>query len=215
MYLSTNAGLLYQNRSRSIIEERLLDVINFDIDGITKETFENVRKRLKYENVMKNVLYFLDYKKTHGETKPQTRVTIINMVPTKDEIEEFVNFWQPKVDQVDVNKYNTWLGTQDDLNVGEAYNLSQEGQFDFACSHPWDEMVIGADGVAGLCCLDYELSEQIGDTKMHTIQEIWQSKTMNEYRQKMLNLDYDSVAACKDCNAYIYQKEKTWAKLQR
>ena len=35
--------------------------------------------------------------------------------------------------------YNTWLGSQKDLNVGGNFEESQKGAFDFVCSHPWDE----------------------------------------------------------------------------
>ncbi len=92
--------------------------------------------------------------------------------------------WTPLADKVDVNKYNTWLGTQQDLNVGDSLEESQQGHFDFACTHPWDELVIGADGRAGLCCLDYELHAEVGDVNKNTVQEIWQSETMNWYRKK-------------------------------
>ena len=40
LYLSTNSQLLTHNRSEVIIKEHLLDVINFDIDGFTRNTFE-------------------------------------------------------------------------------------------------------------------------------------------------------------------------------
>ena len=215
LYISTNAGLLNEERSRVIIDEKLLDVINFDIDGFKKETYEKVRLPLKFDKVMHNVHYFIDYRKKQKEKNPQTRVTIINMKPTTDEIDEFVNYWTPIVDKVDVNKYNTWLGTQKDLNVGDSYEESQQEGFDFACNHPWDELVIGTDGRTGLCCLDYELKAQVGDVKKNTIQEIWQSNRMNWYRNKMLKLKYGDIDVCRNCNAFIYQRDKTWAKLQR
>ena len=91
------------------------------------------------------------------------------MKPITDEIYDFVSYWSPLVDKVDVNKYNTWLGTQQDLNVGESFEESQQGSFDFACSHLWDELVIGADGIAGLCCLDYEQEAEVGDVRKNTI----------------------------------------------
>ena len=36
LYLSTNAQLLGEERSRILLDEDLLDVINFDIDGFLK-----------------------------------------------------------------------------------------------------------------------------------------------------------------------------------
>ena len=100
-------------------------------------------------------------------------------------------------------------------NVGSNFEESQKGAFEFACSHPWDKLVIGADPKAGLCCLDYELEAEVGNVMKNTIKEIWQSDSMNWYRNKMLKLEYDVIDVCMNGNAYIYQQDKTWAKLQR
>ena len=224
LYLSTNAELLSEERSRKIIDEDLLDVINFDIDGATKMTFEKVRVRLNFEKVVHNTQYFLSYKKQKNKTLPQTRITIIDMNPTRHEIKKFVEYWTPLADKVDVNHYNTWLGTQDYLNYDDSHVVAKHenklqqstlGKFDFACSHPWEEMVIGADGRVGLCCLDHELKEEIGDVKIKSLQEIWQGEVLRNYREKQLNLDYGSIESCKDCNAHTYQNKKLWAKLQQ
>ena len=210
--------------SRKLIDEDLLDVINFDIDGFTKMTFENVRVGLVFDDVVNNVKYFLKYKKQKLKKNPQTRVTIIDMKPTQHEIEKFVKYWSPLADIVDVNHYNTWLGSQDDLNYDDSHlkdkhqnklHQSTTGKFDFACTHPWEEMVIGADGRVGLCCLDHELKEEIGDVKTQTLQQIWQGDILKEYRNKHLRLDYQSIGSCKDCIAHTYQNEKLWAKLQQ
>ena len=224
LYLSTNSELLTPEKSEIIINENLLDVINFDIDGFTKMTFEKVRKKLTFEKVVNNVKHFLNYKKLKSKNKPQTRITIIDMEPTKHEVEKFVSYWKPLADKVDVNHYNTWLDTQEDLNYDDQHQRSKhqnklqqskQNSFDFACTHPWDEVVIGADGRVGLCCLDYELKEEIGDIKKNTLQEIWQGKVMTDYRNKLLNLNYSSINSCKDCNAHTYQNDKLWAKLQK
>ena len=60
LYLSTNAQLLGEKRSRILLDEDLLDVINFDIDGLTKSTFEGIRVRLDFDVVTTNVKYFLN-----------------------------------------------------------------------------------------------------------------------------------------------------------
>jgi MoaA/NifB/PqqE/SkfB family radical SAM enzyme len=214
LQLSTNAGLLWHDRSRIIIDENLLDVINFDIDGISKNTFENIRLKLKFDEVMDHVQYFLDYKKEKKAKKPETRVTIIKMQPTVNEIDKFKEHWKPLVDKIDVNVYNTFLGSQEDRNVGEDKIKSREGRFEWACNHPWDELVIAADGKAGLCCLDYDLKAPVGDINHQSIEQIWQGIELRSYRKKMLELKYKDIDVCKNCNAYIFQKDTTWAKLQ-
>ena len=125
LYLSTNAQLLGEERSRILLDEDLLDVINFDIDGLKKSTFEGIRVRLDFDTVTDNVKYFLNYKKSLNKTKPQTRVTIIDMKPTKDEVADFVKYWSPLADKVDINHYNTWGGTQDELNYDDSHENSK------------------------------------------------------------------------------------------
>ena len=197
-------------------EDLMFDVVEELLSNChKKETFEKIRLKLDFDEVTDNVRYFLNYKKEKGKTKPETRVTIINMKPTEDEIKDFVAYWSPLADEVNINQYNTWLGTQDDLNVGESLINSQEGSFDFACAHPWEEMVISADGIAGLCCLDYDLKAPLGKIMEKSIKEIWKDDVINGYRNKMLNDNYDAIDVCKNCNAYIYQQKKTWTKLQR
>jgi radical SAM protein with 4Fe4S-binding SPASM domain len=223
LYLSTNSQLLTHNRSEVIIKEHLLDVINFDIDGFTRNTFESIRKRLKFDTVIDNVNYFLETLKKSNK-KIQTRVTIIDMAPTQHEVKKFVEHWSHKVDKVDVNHYNTWLGTQEERNYDSKDHLKKEHEkrftesttesFNFSCTHPWEEMVIGADGRVGLCCLDYELSEQIGDIHSSTIKEIWQGDKLNNIRNLQEKLEYYKIKACENCNAHTFQKDKLWAKLQ-
>ncbi|NQU65848.1 MAG: SPASM domain-containing protein [SAR324 cluster bacterium] len=213
--LSTNAGLLTEEKSRAIIDGNLVDVINFDIDGIKKATFEKIRQKLDFDQVVKNVRFFLDHKKSKSALKPETRITIINMAPTEKEIPAFIEYWKPLVDKVEVNKYNTWLGTQEDRNVGRSFEESSSEKFTFACKHPWDELVIAADGRAGLCCLDFDLKAEVGNVKNQTVKEIWNSAEMTGYRNKMLQLDYDSIDVCRDCNAHIFQKNGFWARIQQ
>ena len=79
------------------------------------------------------------------------------MKPTKDEVADFVKYWSPLADKVDINHYNTWGGTQDELNGYSHENSKHQDKLKesqnenlTACTHPWEEMVIGADGRVGL-----------------------------------------------------------------
>ena len=214
LYLSTNAELLSEDRSKVILDEGLLNVINFDIDGVTEETHFKIRK-VALSKVLKNIQFFLDYQKQSVKgSKIQTRATIIEMTENQDEILAFKDYWQDKVDKVDINKYNTWLGDIEDRNVTKAGEKQKAKGFTFACQHPWDELVISSLGLGGLCCLDYDLKAPLGNVMKNSIQEIWKSETLAVYRSKMLANQYEQIDVCKNCNAYIFQNKSTWAKLQ-
>jgi len=210
LYISTNAGLLDAKKTDLILQENLLDVINFDVDGITKATYESIRIGVNFDEVMKNIHFFLKRKKELNKQKPQIRMTIINMKQTEKEINEFKNYWKKYVQKIDVNDYNTWTGTIEDNNVGEALAKSKNEKFTFPCIHPWQEMVVSSEGMAGLCCLDFDLTAPLGDVKNESIYEIWNGEKLKNYRNLILNLDYAKIPCCKDCNAYIYQNKSTW-----
>ncbi len=213
IYVSTNAELLDDNKTDEIIERNLIDVINFDIDGIKKETYEKIRVGVNFDRVIKNVHYFINKKKELHAKKPQIRATIIKMSGTANEIDEFKSYWSQYVDKVDVNDYNTWLGNKEDNNIGSALEKSQKGYFKYPCTHPWTELVFSADGIAGLCCLDYNLTARLGSVMERSIEEIWKGEELNSYRQRMIKLEYGKIDCCKGCNAYIYQDDEIWAKL--
>lgn len=213
LYISTNAELLNESLTNEILEKELIDVINFDIDGTTKDTYESVRVGVNFDKVLENVHYFIEKKKELNARKPQTRLTMIKMDKTADEVEDFKKYWSSRADKVDISNYNTWLGTKEDRNVGDTLEKSQRGSFKYPCVHPWEELVISADGIAGLCCLDYDLSAKVGNVMKNSIKDIWQGEVINGFRQKMIDLDYDKIEACRKCNAYIYQDGKLWSNL--
>jgi len=215
LYISTNAELLTPERSDIILSEKLLDVINFDIDGVEKDVYEKIRVGVNFDRVIKNVEYFMNAKKKLGVKPPQTRVTIIKMDLTANQIDPFVTKWSKIADKVDINDYNTWLGTQQERNVGGTRERSERGRFTYPCIHPWNELVIASDGNAGLCCLDYDLTVKLGNVHSKSVYDIWHGAKLKELRNELINLNYNKIECCGKCNAYIYQDNSTWAKLWR
>ncbi len=215
LYISTNAELLTPERTDAILSEKLLDVINFDIDGMEKSTYEKIRIGVDFDRVIENVEYFMSARKKLGLKSPQTRVTIIKMDLTAGEIDRFVAKWSKIADKTDVNDYNTWLGTQKERNVGDALQRSESGRFTYPCLHPWNEMVIASDGNAGLCCLDYDLTAKLGNVRHESIHEIWHGAELKKFRNEIIKLNYSGISCCSRCNAHIYQDNSTWAHLWR
>lgn len=209
-YISTNAGLLDKAKADAILKEGLLDVINFDIDGVKKETHEAIRRGVNFDSVLTNVRYFIDRRRELGLKKPQVRVTMIRMEQNKGEVEPFLRFWKPLADKVDINDYNTWMGTVEDRNTGSALEKSKTGTWRYPCIHAWNEMVVSFDGTAGLCCLDFNLTAPLGRVHDRSIEDIWHGPELTAYREKLKNLRHSEIPCCKHCNAYIYSDRSAW-----
>jgi len=208
--ISTNGALV----NGKIVEEIInsgLDTLNFDIDGATKLTFESIRKNLNYEQVTGNVKNFINHRKKLKKKKPKVSVTIIKMDRTINEIDSFIDYWKDIVDHTGVNDYNTWLGAVEDRNVGKRKEKSREGKFTFPCDHPFNELVIAADGTATMCCLDWDCSEEVGNLKKNSVKEIWTGEKLKEKRQLLIENKCDRIPICKNCNSFIFQERSVWA----
>ena len=208
--ISTNGALVKGSIVDKIIKSGL-DTLNFDIDGVTKETFESIRINLNYEEVTGNVFNFLDQRKKLNSKTPKVSVTIIKMDKTNNEIEAFIKKWRNIADHVGVNDYNTWLSSVDDRNVGNIKDKSSSGKFFFPCNHPFNELVIAIDGKASMCCLDWNCTEEVGKLEADTIKEIWTGEKMQGRRQLLMEGQYDQIPICKNCNSFIFQERSVWA----
>lgn len=212
-YISTNAELLTSPLADKILENCLLDVINFDVDGVKKQTYESIRRGVNFDLVLSNINYFMKKKKKLNLRKPQLRMTIIKMRETISEIAQFKKKWSRQADKVDVNDFNTWLGYIEDKNTGKKLEESKSGFFAYPCIHPWNELVISSEGEAGLCCLDYNLTASLGKITDEAIEQIWHGETLRNYRKKLIKLDYKNISCCANCNNYIYQDNTFWARI--
>ena len=207
--VSTNGSLINPDKAQAIIDSGL-DKINIDIDGATKQTFEEVRIGLNYDQVVDNARYLMALKRKTGSRTPEITVTIINMDQTQHEIDDFKGLWGLIADHVVVQSYTTWTGSVEDRNVGDQATASYTGGFTFPCKHPWEEFVIANDGKVSICCLDFDFKVVVGDVSKQSIQEIWHGDALNQIRRKMVDNRYHELDICSQCNNYIFQTECTW-----
>ncbi len=218
--ISTNAALLTEKRARELMEAGL-DRINIDIDGFTKETYEGIRRRLPFDQVMANTRRLLELRREMGR-KLFVSVSIIQMPETEAEIADFRRYWTPLVNRVLVTNYNTWNENSvapgfmpGQTSGGQApalqINPTERGtHFTCPCKSLWDQIVILHDGRAAICCLDYDGKVIVGDAKQESLLEIWQGQELTRLRQMHTELRMQDVPPCAVCNQYIFMEGSQW-----
>ena len=205
--LSTNAQLL-DDRLASELLSSGIDKINIDIDGVTKETYERVRKQLKFETVTANINNLIQMRnKLHSRVV--VSVTIIEMDLTKAEIQSFRRLWAGKADIVYVNHYNTWTGIFPDRNTPKV----KLNKFMAPCKNPWKEMIVNYNGSVAFCCMDFNSTIVIGNIMEQTIEEIWRGEKMEKLRRLHLQGRYNEIPICSRCNEFVFQSNTFWANL--
>ncbi|HXG35448.1 MAG TPA: radical SAM protein [Dehalococcoidia bacterium] len=86
---NTNATLLSRETGRRLIEAGL-DALHISLDGASKETYETIRERARWEQVEANIRAFLDEVKAHGAGRPGISLVMVLMRRNLRELPELV-----------------------------------------------------------------------------------------------------------------------------
>ena len=108
---STNATLLPRRSSRKLLDAGL-DRIYLSMDGLTKETYEKVRVKGKFERVLGNIERFLDLKHELG-SPIEADIQIVRLSETDAEVEEFVDRWKRQLRRPDQHQGARHVGRPD------------------------------------------------------------------------------------------------------
>lgn len=194
--LSTNASLLNETRCESLLKAGL-DDLRLSIDSIKKETYQIVRHGLNYETVMENALNAI---KVRDRVRPQTqiRVRMIDLKETHDEIEEWLRFWNQHLREGDLAQ----IMPQHTTALWNNNTSVREHWIDEPCISLFSTVVINAEGKVGLCCIDTELDNEIGDINRNSIKEIWNGDKIKEYRHMHLNGKRNEILLCRGCDCW-------------
>ena len=101
--LTTNGTLLTESLAEVLLADNLVDVINVSVDALSREKYDHIRG-WGHDRVYENMERLIALRNaTAAPTRIQ--VNIINQPEVRDELDDFVRFWEPKVDQVLVRIY--------------------------------------------------------------------------------------------------------------
>ncbi len=207
--ISTNATLLTEERSSKLLEAGL-NVIYLCQDGIRPETYEAVRVNADYEQTNDNIRRFVEMK-VAGSYQTFVNVQIIEMESTRDETEEFVEYWKdvPGIDLVHIKPFDSWGDQIEEisaLRLHEEKNLPQR----FACPNLWYHVHIYWDGSIAMCDrdfnLDFDLDNVIDEDGVVRVMQNWNGPRMQELRRLHLQGQIDDVIPCNTCSEWAWWK---------
>ena len=198
--MSTNAMLLTEEKSKSILESGL-DVLVIDMDGFKKETYEKLRKGAKFEVVVNNIKRFGELKREaekNGNIKPYTILQIIKMKETEPEINDWIEFWKDTPFHLHVKRFNTWA--QQDKDITELSKEEQRvrpNQKRRPCSFLWEQMIFASNGNVTACCIDYDTKLNMGNVKEQSVLEVWNGERFRKFREEHKKGIYTNI--CTNC----------------
>lgn len=192
--VSTNASNLNNRYAEKVINEKLIDELRISFFSAFPETYKKVMPSLQYNEVVKNINYFLDYNVKKG--KP-IDVEIIQVMY------EGMNYEaeSKRIKELFKDTRYHYFGYLDRAgNCKEKNKLfinKKEEKKLAGCSlrRLEDRFVIGADGDVITCSQDWIHEEVIGNVYNNSIKSIWNSKERKElldklYGNKESNIDF-------------------------
>jgi MoaA/NifB/PqqE/SkfB family radical SAM enzyme len=206
---STNATRLTEEAARKILAAGL-DRIYLSMDGLTKETYEKVRVKGKYEEVLANIERFLDLKHELG-SKIEADIQIVRLSETDAEVADFVKRWRSsRADIINIKELDTW-GGQIDAVSGLAVEESDAAKgvpgsvngVRKPCPNLWYHCHIHWDGVLVSCSRDYDAVTPLGNVKNGGVIKTWHGARMRAMRR--LHVDGDFCAEqCVNCTEWSW-----------
>ncbi len=198
--LHTNATLLTREYSKELIKAGL-DFMSFSFDGYDKEMYEKIRVGAKFEEVLGNIIGFLEEKKKLGSKKPYTVLEVMEVV-RKDEKEmerarqEFkAKFQGLPLDKFIVRRIHNWAGL---------YGEPPKGNY-VPCTFPYYSMTIFYDGKVPACPQDFFGEIIIGDATKEALLDIWNGEKMVELRRSFQRRENPKHPRCEKCDM-IYRE---------
>ena len=175
--LTSNAILLTERKASELIEGGL-DYLRVSYYGyLTSKLQEIVRSNVERLWRMR------------GEGK---KPCISIKVFTQEEAESIRDLYGPVSDEIIVEEYHNLGSTF--LHLG-----SLEGKKK-ACSYPFYNLVVKANGDVVPCCVAWEKSLVVGNVKESTLLEIWGGDRLAEIQRLHLEGRRGELGACANCN---------------
>jgi radical SAM protein with 4Fe4S-binding SPASM domain len=186
--LNTNATMLDEKKINEILSANFSEVI-FSVDAGTKETYEKIRYKGKFNKVVDNIKLFNKIRdKNYKKSNTVTRIAGVKILEEQD-LDQMERFWSNLVDEVSIKSASErW----------DSYNNKINSIKD-PCMNLWTRMYVWYDGTVNPCDFDYKSFLAVGNANDHPLKEIWKNKKYNQLRQDHLNSLRSKHNPCDRC----------------
>jgi MoaA/NifB/PqqE/SkfB family radical SAM enzyme len=190
--LTTNAMSLDDEKMRRLLEAPV-DVIDVSLDAFSKETYEKIRIRGKFDVVTANLRRLVELRDALG-SPTRIMTSIIQQKEALDEVAAFQAYWGEYVDEVLVRGLNTDLGI---VNASETYFDADLARW--PCPQFWKRVTINHDGGIRFCVEDWFNRGVVANIREHSIQEVWQSPIYRRFRELHESGRWHEMKLCSPC----------------
>ena len=188
-FITTNASLLTRKMSKSL-KKAGLTKLRISMHG-TGKNYESVHKGLSWAKFTENICDFIVVNGDH-----QIRTELTTMPINGESVEGIRQTWEGTFDDLEIWKPHGWGGAKAYRDLKRVKKT---------CGRPFSGPVqINADGMMMVCCFDFNGEMTIGNTRMKSIRNILNGKSLAiiKERHRLGILDGLPCEHCDQLNEY-------------
>lgn len=194
--ISTNGQLLTEKLGTELIKSGL-DDIRISIDAFYEETYKKIRKGLDYKKIVENIKRLIEIRNKENSNM-EIRIRMIELEENKNEREEWSSYWKNLTglnDKVQIMPKHSWSGVIEEEEKEDILFYA-----DKPCISVFSSMAVNFDGKVQLCDSDIEQSMIIGNVRIQSIKEIWNSKEFQKIRRLHIEEKRNKIKICQGCD---------------
>lgn len=194
---NTNASKLTEDITDRIIAAGI-DRVIFSCDGISKETYNTLRRGGDFDIFMRNVRMFRERCNAWrdlGKRVPIVRINVAIQEANKHEADLFPSFFNGIADELRVNTvYNPQMRNK---LLGSEHRITKRK----GCPQIYQRMIVSAEGDAVPCCADYLKQINLGNVHEKSLAQMYNGKQASIRTAHERNLGR-TIPGCRNCDLF-------------
>ena len=194
-----------------LIPQSGLDSIHISFEGLNREHYKEVRGKDTFEKAKRNIEILLE-ERERLNSKLWVSMTFVRTTESDEEIDTFVNYWRPRVNDVHVSPQFEYRNGSVDGDRRQAIKFIQSKRNDggimftqqedrVPCRQLWTRLVVTSNGEMTPCSQNIDAELSLGNIKDISIHEAWTGKLMQELRMQHIANEFSTCAGkvCEQC----------------
>lgn len=214
--ITTNASMLTNEIAEKLVKYGL-DYLRISVYSVDKIRHKRVtQNEILPEQILENIKYLRRYRDDLGVTKPFITAKIIDT--HTDENNVFVKMYVGVSDEqivekpwdlpkLEENSLDRLYGsTENGRNAENEYIENCEASKKQVCRYPFTHMTVRNNGDVVVCCTDWSRDTKYGNIKDNSLEDIWKSKELRDFRIMSILTKGTNHPLCKDCPIPLQNK---------
>lgn len=170
LVLNSNGSLLHRFGNIDKVLNSPLKRFILSLDGLSKEVFESIRVKGKWDTIYPAVEELCRKRQESGQLYPTITAQFSVMPENVHEMEAYRAYWSERGAEVKIRPMLEWART------GTVRTETILHDTDFRITCPWgnNTMAIHQDGSVVTCAVDYEGRFKAGNAGEQSLKELWE-----------------------------------------